>query len=142
MSRLIVYFVLASCRVYAVAQEQPKGDSVPDAQTVSKVVHLDEIYERVEIEPQFANGEFQLQEWLRQNILKARKLNQKLPKGTVKTKLVIEKDGSFGRLTYLAKAKRKLKQETVNLIISMPKWRPAQQNGQAVRAYVTITFEW
>lgn len=142
MVRAIVIISVAILASDVFAQEQLKETNLPDAPSVSKVVQLEEIYERVEIEPQFANGELQLQEWLRQNILKIRKLKPKLPKGTVKTKFVVEKDGSTGRLFYLNKANKKLKQETVKLIINMPKWRPAQQNGREVRAYVTLDFEW
>ena len=141
MKRIFILLIFVPALLFA--QEQPKETNLPDDEsTYSKVVIQDQIFEKVEMEPKFSDDHQKLRPWLREKITHARKANPKLPKGNVQVKFVVEKDGSLTTLTYPVKVSKKLRRETVNIIMSMPKWRPAQQNGQPVRAYVTIDFEW
>lgn len=137
-------FILLMCGPWIlVAQELPEVTNLPEDESgYSDVVIQDKIFEQVEREPQFSDDHQKLSPWLKEKIGRARKANPKLPRGTVQTKFVVEKDGSISNLSYLTKVNNKLKKETINILIEMPKWRPAQQNGQPVRAYVKIDFEW
>lgn len=138
-----LFNLLICVPTFLLAQELPEVTNLPEVESpYSKVVTENKIFEKVEIEPQFSDDHQKLKPWLREKITRARKANPKLPKGIVQTKFVVEKDGSISSLSYSAKASKKLKKEIVNILVSMPKWRPAQQNGQPVRAYVSIDFEW
>ena len=138
-----IFTLLMCVPALLLAQELPEVTNLPEVESASSEIDLqNKIFEKVEIEPQFSDDHQKLKPWLREKITRARKANPKLPKGTVQIKFVVEKNGSISTLTYPVKASKKLKKETVNILVSMPKWRPAQQNGQPVRAYVTLDFEW
>jgi protein TonB len=127
------------------AQEMPMQDfmPVPDEQTGRELADDPErIYERVEIDPTFPEGNENLSKWLKVKIGEVRSSKRRLPKGNVVVKILIEKNGKVGGHEFQNPTHKKLKTETTNIINEMPKWNPAYQNGRPVRAHALVKFDW
>jgi protein TonB len=140
--RLMLLLIWTSVSV-VFAQEQPKEEPLPDMPAVSTAIEEpNKIYERVELEPLFGNDHRQLTPWLKENIANARQTNKKLPKGSVTVMVIVEKDGTLTSPEFVDKINMRLKKESLKLLVKMPAWRPAVQNGRPVRAYTTLTFDW
>jgi hypothetical protein len=143
MNRIITLLLVVGLASIIIAQEQPKETNLPDElMQTGDPDDLNKIYDRVEMDAQFSNDHRKLNPWVKENISTVQKANPKLPHGVVKAKFVVEKNGTISTLSFVGKVNGKLKEQTTKLINQMPKWRPAQQNGRAVRSYVTIDFEW
>jgi hypothetical protein len=87
---------------------------------VQKVVSDTIIYESVEVEPKFACGKMNLQDFIKDNLDYPKECIEKKIEGKVIMSFVIGKDGfieSYGE---------------ENLINSFPKWTPAKINGKPV----------
>lgn len=123
------------------AQEQP-NETLPELYSPEAIVEdQNKIYERVELDAEFANDHRTLMPWLANQIELSRS-KKKLPKGLVSVKFLIEKNGTIGEVIFIEPINKRLKKESLEIIKQMPAWRPAQQNGRPVRAYAKVEFVW
>ena len=53
-------------------------------------------------------------------------------------RFIIEQDGSISRLEFLNHTEKKFENEATKIIEAMPKWHPAQKDGQAVRSWHSL----
>ena len=58
--------------------------------------------------------------------------------GRVIVSFVVEKDGSLSNVKILRSVEKLLDQEAIRIVKSMPKWKPARQNGKVVRCKYTV----
>jgi periplasmic protein TonB len=58
--------------------------------------------------------------------------------GKVYLQFVIEKDGTISNITTIKSASETMDAEAIRVIESMPKWKPAKQNGKPVRLKFTL----
>lgn len=58
--------------------------------------------------------------------------------GRVIVSFVVEKDGSLSNAKILRSVEYLLDQEAIRIVKSMPKWKPARQNGKVVRCKYTV----
>ena len=103
----------------------------------------DEIFVAVEKPGEFPGGQAELMKWLSQNIRYPETAQQNEVQGRVVVKLVIEKDGSISNAEIARGVDKDLDQEAIRVVMSMPKWTPAQNNGMSVRSYfnLPVTFK-
>ena len=81
--------------------------------------------------------------WLSQNIRYPETAQQNEVQGRVVVKLVIEKDGSISNAEIARGVDKDLDQEAIRVVMYMPKWTSAQNNGMSVRSYfnLPVTFK-
>jgi beta-lactamase regulating signal transducer with metallopeptidase domain len=99
---------------------------------VQKVVSDTIIYESVEVEPKFACGKMNLQDFIKDNLDYPKECIEKKIEGKVIMSFVIGKDGfieSYGEENVVDE---RLIKAAKNLINSFPKWTPAKINGKPV----------
>ena len=114
------------------APVEDKGTQVVEVPV--KKVEEDEVFSKVEIEAAFPGGD---KAW---NTYLTRKLSgfeNSAPPGTYKVmiKFIVSRDGTISDITAETNAGYNMEQEAIKAIKSGPKWTPAQQNGNIVKAY-------
>ena len=60
--------------------------------------------------------------------------------GNVVIQFYVEKDGSITDPTVCKSVNPSLDKDALRMVRSMPKWKPARKNGEAVRSQQTITI--
>lgn len=122
----------------AQVQTQPNTDMTGMEMTKSApaVVSLNEdtIYRRVQVHPRLS---FNIHDFLEENLRYPTKAKRYGIHGHVLVEFVVEKDGSITNAKVIKGAElgNGIPEESVRVILAMPKWYPAMQDGQAVRAY-------
>jgi protein TonB len=91
----------------------------------------DEVVERPEQLAQF-NGD--LYQYLAKQIRYPEADKKNKVEGRVILQFVVEKDGSISSITVLKSASETLAAEAIRVVSNMPKWKPAKNNGMAVRS--------
>lgn len=103
----------------------------------------EEIYVAVEKQAEFPGGTPALMRWLSMNIRYPEDAHKNNVQGRVIVKFVINTDGSISDATVIKKVSPSLDNESVRVIMAMPKWEPAENNGKKVASYynLPITFK-
>ena len=103
----------------------------------------EEIYETVDVLPEFPGGMAAMMSWLGQNIVYPEEALKNNIQGRVLIKFVVEKDGSIGECTIVRGVDKMLDEESLRVVSAMPKWKPGMNNGEVVRCFFTlpITFK-
>lgn len=96
------------------------------------------IHRIVDQSAEFPGGMTEQMSWIANNLTYPESTVQKGIEGRVVIDLVIEKDGSIGKVRVLKSVDRNLDLAAVRLAKRMPKWKPAKINGEPVRSYVSI----
>lgn len=122
---LIALMVALGVSATASAQ-QPSGSS-------------DQVFDVVEVMPQFPGGMDGLKSWLAQNLRYPVESQKKGESGRVLVQFVVNKDGSLSDCKVLRATKYPaLNKEALRLVKKMPKWTPGQQKGMSVRVRYTL----
>ena len=103
--------------------------------TGNQVNDGDEILTVAEQMPSFKGN---MAMWINQNLRKPVSRDGVDKQGRVVVKLVIEKDGSVGKVKVERSVAPALDKEAVRVVRSMPKWNPAMNNGKPVRCYFML----
>jgi periplasmic protein TonB len=123
-----------------VAPEETKGSVAVEA-PVAKPVEEDKVFTKVEIEADFPGGASAWKKFLEKKLSSFQ--NDAAP-GTyqVIVKFIVAKDGSISDVQAETNHGSGMEEVAVKAIQSGPKWTPAQQNGNVVKAYrrQPITF--
>lgn len=99
----------------------------------------DEIFVIVEKQPEFPGGTTALMQWLGQNIKYPVIAQENGIQGRVICQFVVNKDGSIVDVQVArTSGDSSLDKEAVRVINNMPKWKPGQQRGKAVRTKFTL----
>ncbi len=101
----------------------------------------DEIFQVVEQQAEFPDGQAALFKWLEDNMQYPETAKQNKIAGKVITRFVIEKNGGISDFNVLRGVDLSLDNEAKRLISSMPKWKPGKQRGNDVRSYFTLPVE-
>lgn len=115
----LAFLMIASISMYA--QEPVKKES-----------NSDEIFVVVDKLPEFPGGTTGLINWIGANIqypATTRHLNE----GKVIVNFIVEKDGTLSTIKIVRSLDPLLDAEAMRVVAQMPKWRPAELNGEAVR---------
>lgn len=90
-------------------------------------------------EPEFSKGGLEgFFQYMTKNIRYPKEAKRAGIQGKVVVKFLIEKDGTVNHVRVWRSADPDLDQEAVRLISAMPKWKPAQLNGEPVIVEYTV----
>lgn len=121
------------------SQRQPEAYiPPPPPKPVQKEEATDEIFVVVENQPEFPGGNAAMMKFLSDNIKYPVIAQENGLQGRVITNFVVERDGSITDVQVVRGVDPSLDREAVRVIQSMPRWKPGQQRGQAVRVRFTL----
>ena len=92
----------------------------------------------VEQMPSFPGGSQALLNYLSEHINYPEGYEEICIQGRVVITFVVEKDGSLSDITVVKSLEKAFDEEALRAVKSMPKWIPAMQNGELVRAKYTV----
>ncbi len=131
--------ISTNCRSYFAVPIVFNPDSyAPWRKSVNTNTSSDEICTNPDTGAEFPGGQQALYRWLGENLRYPPAAVENNIQGRVVVSFVIEKDGSIGKVTVIRYKDPDLDKEAIRLIKSMPRWTPAQYNGQPVRSQMNI----
>ncbi|MDR1004163.1 MAG: M56 family metallopeptidase [Prevotellaceae bacterium] len=98
----------------------------------------DDVFEMVEVAPQFPDGMSALMSYLSKNVKYPAAAQKRGVQGRVIVQFVVEKDGSITNATVARSVDADLDAEAIRVITGMPKWKPGMQRGEAVRVKFSV----
>ena len=126
------------------------GENIPPvASVLSNVADSDsvvifnvketDIYQVVELQPEFPGGMSELMKYLRHNMKYPEEAMQKGIQGKTFVAFVVGKDGSVNNVEVVkSSGSELLDAEAVRVVSTMPKWKPGEQHGEAVNVRFTL----
>lgn len=105
---------------------------------VSAQENQDQVFEVVDVMPQFPGGNNELMLFLSKNIKYPTTAIKDKKQGRVVAQFVVAKDGSIINPIIKRSVDPELDKEALRLIGTMPKWTPGKQKGQNVNVRYTI----
>jgi len=93
----------------------------------------EEIYTVVEQTPQFPGGEKARVDFIKNNLKYPESARKNNVEGTVYITFVVEKDGSVTEVEILRGIEENCNKAALEVVKSMPKWKPGKQRGKPVR---------
>lgn len=126
----------------AIASTEDIGEKV-EVKYVPVVVEEEEpeeqtIFEVVENMPEFPGGNAALMQFLSKNIKYPTIAQENGTQGRVIVQFVVNRDGSVVDPVVVRSVDPYLDKEALRVIGQMPKWKPGQQRGKAVRVKYTV----
>ena len=126
-------FTLSSIS-YGQAIKRPKSDS--------EIIKEDEIVSKANKMPRFKGGDKKLQAYLNKNLNYPKLAKENRVEGTIYISFVVTKKGKITNITQLNKKNGwGLDEEAYRVVKSMPKWKPAKQNGKRVNCKLTLPIK-
>ena len=122
------------------ANRQQEEVVISDVGTEEEVQE-EEIFVFVEKFPEYPGGEAALYEYLNKSIQYPEMARDNGITGTVVIKFVVEKDGSITKASILREIGGGCGKEALRVVNGMPKWKPGQQSGKAVRTEFTLPVQ-
>ena len=116
----------------------PVGQAEAPPPPVVEEKKEEEVFQVVEQQAEFPDGQAALFKWLSQNIKYPAVARENNIQGKVILRFIVEKDGSVNGVTVLRGANELLDKEAVRVVKDMPKWKPGKQRGNSVRSYFTL----
>lgn len=98
----------------------------------------DSIYNVVSENAEFPGGDVALSDWMRKNMKYPEECRKQGIQGRVVISFVVNKDGSIVDLETVRSPHPDLAAEGLRVVKSMPKWKPAKENGKIVRSRFNI----
>lgn len=92
-----------------------------------------EIFERVEVQPEFVGGMEAFRAFLIKNLRYPKAAQSSNVQGKVYLNFTVETDGSLSNITVLRGIGFGCDEEALRVMKLMPKWKPGKQSGRAVR---------
>ncbi|MFC4262346.1 energy transducer TonB [Ferruginibacter yonginensis] len=117
--------------------QAPVEDNSKAVEVPTQAVEEDKIFTKVEIEAEYPGGQGAWGNYLRKNLNGQVASDNSAPAGTytVVVRFIVAKDGSISDVTPETSVGYGMEQEAIRVIKKGPKWKPAQQNGNIVKAY-------
>lgn len=97
----------------------------------------DSVFRKVEIEAQFAGGDYAWRRYLERSLNPEVPIDNHAPSGTytVVVQFIVDRDGNMYDIKALTNHGYGMEEEVINVIKKGPKWLPASQGGKPVKAY-------
>lgn len=111
------------------------------ATPIRQPVNSDEVFVIVEQMPEFPGGDKALKRWLRQNTQYPFSAFANKVEGRVYVSFIIDEYGIATKIRVIRSLDSTLDKVAVNLISTMPAWKPAMQNGKPVKVSYTIPVD-
>jgi len=100
------------------------------------------IYTRVDELPEFPGGFAALKQYLQKNTIYPDAAKNNNIKGVVQVQFVITKDGNIEKVTIKKSANALLDAESMRVVKTFPKWKPAKRKGKSVNVWCVIPFNY
>lgn len=124
------------------AQAQNKNNrEVIGVEAPAKPPRSTSIYTATEQTAAFPGGEKMLYKYLKDNTNYPEIAKKNGISGTVYIDFIVNVDGSIEQVKILRDIGGGCGAEAVRMVKQMPKWRPAKNNGKAVRSYFTLPVQ-
>ena len=102
----------------------------------------DEVFLVVEQMPEFIGGKAALSQYLHKNLVYPEDAKNRGIEGRATCQFIVNKDSTISNVTLLnTSGNHELDMEALRVIEGMPKWKPAKQKGNVVRAKVTLPVD-
>ena len=115
--------------------------SDPEEAVGTKVKEAPEVFEKVELMPEFPGGKAAMYRYIGK---KMRSMDNELEPGTTKRilcRFVVDAQGNVTQWTIVQGASsERLEAEVLRVVAGMPKWTPGVQNGKPVAVYFNLPF--
>ncbi len=120
-----------------------KNEIVVEEKTPEKEKPQEKIFTAVEQMPQFPGGETALLKYLQSHINYPPMAAENNVQGRVVVQFVVDKTGKVGDVKVVRSVDKDLDKEAARVCMSLPKFTPGRQNGQAVAVWYTlpVTFK-
>ena len=92
----------------------------------------------VEQLPEFPGGMSAFIQWLTKNLRYPPTAQSQKRQGRVVVSFIVERDGSVSTPSVISPVSPGLDRESVNAVLSMPKWKPGRHNGVNVRTRMNV----
>lgn len=106
--------------------------------------HLDssrgKIYEFPDVEAKFPGGSAEMLNYFSENISYSALEIETIPNGRIFISFVVNTDGSIEDVAVFKGVNKGIDKEYVRVVKNMPKWIPAQVNGEKVRSRSRLPF--
>ena len=96
------------------------------------------VYNVVEILPQFPGGDNALDKFLQENIVYPKKAREAGIEGRVFVNFVVRENGTISDITVQRSAHKMLSDEVIRVVKEMPRWIPGKQDGEPVNVYFSL----
>lgn len=117
----------------------PEDTPAPEATKSAEVEAKEpEIFERVEIQPEFAGGMEAFRSFLTKNLRYPNAAQRSNVQGKVYLNFTVEPDGSLSNINVLRGIGFGCDEEALRVMKLTPKWKPGKQSGRAVRVKFTM----
>ncbi len=117
------------------------GVDIADLQehkVVTAAPEKEQIYENVEVMPEFPGGQAELLKYLSNNLKYPVIAQEQGVQGTVSIRFVVDKEGNVGEVEVRRSLDPSCDKEAVRVVKSLPKWIPGKQNGRPVSVYYNV----
>lgn len=114
------------------ADETIHTDTIPAGKTDSGEEEIDEVFVFVENQPEFPGGDSALFMFICMNLSYPAQARDNGLAGVVMVRFVVKKDGTIGNVKLLRDIGGGCGQAAVEMVKSMPRWKPATQSGKPV----------
>lgn len=121
-----------------VIEEPPMVEEMPRAKPQPAD---DEVFTTVEKQPQFPGGEAAMVKFVSDNLKYPVEAKKAAIRGSIYVQFIVEKDGSLTSPVVLRDIGGGCGAAAIEVIKRMPRWSPAMQNGQVVRAKFTLPIK-
>ncbi len=121
--------------IIAPPEDLPVSENTKPAEVEAKAP---EIFDKVEIDPQFAGGNEGLRTFLMKNLHYPSPAQRNNIQGRVYLTFTVEPDGSLSNINVIRGIGFGCDEEAVRVMKLMPKWKPGKQSGRAVRVKFTM----
>ena len=98
----------------------------------------EEIFQTVEVQPEFPGGMAELMKYIQKNIKYPTICQEEGIQGRVIVQFVVNTDGSISDVEVVKPVNPHLDKEAIRLVSSMPNWKPGEQRGKKVRVRYTL----
>ncbi len=98
------------------------------------------VYDAAENDAEFLGGSGGVGVWISSNFELPTEIS-KSEQGKIYLSFVVEKDGSVSNVKIVKGLSEKLNKAAISAVNKMPKWKPAMNNGKAVRSRFTLPIQ-
>ena len=98
----------------------------------------DEVYIMVEKRAEFPGGQSEMFKYIQDNRQYPDEAKENDVHGKVLVSFIVERDGTLSDVKVMRGIGSGCDEEAVRVITSMPKWKPGEQGGKAVRTSLTL----
>lgn len=98
----------------------------------------DDVYIMVEKRAEFPGGQSEMLKYIQDNRQYPDEAKENDVHGKVLVSFIVERDGTLSDVKVMRGIGSGCDEEAVRVITSMPKWKPGEQGGKAVRTSLTL----